>query len=54
MTPELMQLQKHGGGGGGGDGVKGENWGAMMDEQQGDGDGKQQCYCDGAAVDAVH
>jgi len=31
MTPELMQLQKHGGGGG--DGVKDENWGAMMDEQ---------------------
>lgn len=52
MTPELTQLQKHGGEGG--DGVKDENWGAMMDEQWGDGGGKQQCYCDGAAVDAVH
>lgn len=52
MTPELKQPQKHGGGGG--DGVKDENWGAMMDEQQGDGGGKQHCYCDGAAVDAVH
>lgn len=33
MTPELTQLQKHGGGGGGGDGVKDENWGVMTDEQ---------------------
>jgi hypothetical protein len=31
MTPELMQLQKHGGGGD--DGEKDENWGVMMDEQ---------------------